>query len=202
MAWSSQQVDMWTIDGTSQAYCGVGTVSLLTNGGGHAIVNIVACERLLGYDLLIGIDAIRALGGITVTPAGDAKLGGGKEACAALCVNEPDFDASFDYNEKIWTARWKWTRKKASTLLCNQIAEYKTPDNIRGEYVRELQVWITKGFIPLMAVVQHTKGKVRPVMDYRELNEHVYAFIVDADVCAAKLREWHQQGVNVTLLDL
>ena len=60
----------------------------------------------------------------------------------------------------------------------------------------------SKSLIPLMAVVQHTKGKVHPVMDYRELNEHVDAFNVDADICTAKLKEWHQQGVNVPLLDL
>ena len=59
-----------------------------------------------------------------------------------------------------------------------------------------------KGLIPLMAILQHTKGKVHPVMDYRELNEHVDAFTADADVCTTKLREWHQQEVNVALLDL
>ena len=53
-----------------------------------------------------------------------------------------------------------------------------------------------------MAIVQHTKGKVRTVMDYRELNKHVDTFTVNADVCTVKLREWHQQGVNVALLDL
>ena len=52
-----------------------------------------------------------------------------------------------------------------------------------------------------MAVIQHTKGKVRPVMDYRELNEYIDAFTVVEDVCTAKLREWRQQGVNVALLD-
>ena len=216
MAWSSQQVDMWTIDRTSWVCCGVGSVSILTNGGGHAIVNVlVACERPLSYNLLIRIDMIRALGGITITPAGDMKLGGGKEACAALCVNEPDFNASFKYKKRIWTARWKWTLNNAPTLLHNQIAEYKIPDNIRGEYKRELQVMIanswliplpqewlgpSKGLIPLMAIVQHTKGKGHTVMDYRELNEHVDAFT--ADVFTAKLREWHQQGVHVALLDL
>ena len=106
MAWSSQQVDMWTIDGTSRACCGVRTVSILKNGGGHAIVNVlVASERPLGYDLLIRIDAIQVLGGITITPAGD--LVGRKEVCVAICISEPDFDASFDHNERIWTARWK-----------------------------------------------------------------------------------------------
>ena len=66
-------------------------MSILTNGGGHAKVNVlVAHERPLVYDPLIGIDM-----------AGDVKLGGGKEACTALCVDEPDFDASFNHNERI-----------------------------------------------------------------------------------------------------
>ena len=60
---------MRIIDGTSWVCCGVGTVSIFTNGGGHAIVNvIVVCERPLGYDLLIRIDVIRALGGVMITP--------------------------------------------------------------------------------------------------------------------------------------
>ena len=67
MVWSNQYVDMQTIDGESQAYCGVTTVSILTSGGGHAIVNLlVAREKPLSYDLLIGIEVIQALGGITI----------------------------------------------------------------------------------------------------------------------------------------
>ena len=177
----------------------------------------MAHERPLGYDLLIGIDVIRALGGITITPTRDVKLGWRKEACVVLCVDELDFNASLNYNERIWTARWKWTLKHAPTLLHNQIAEYKIPDNIRREYERELQVWITnswlipypqeqlglpKGLIALMAVIQHTKGKVHLVMDYRDLNEHMDAFTADADMCTVKLRKWRQQEVNMTLLDL
>ena len=99
-AWSSQQVDMRKIDRTSRACCGVGTVSVHTNGGSHVILNmLVARKRPLSYDLLIGIDVIQALGGVTITPAGDVKLGGGKEVCMALCVDELDFDASFSHNE-------------------------------------------------------------------------------------------------------
>ena len=68
-AWSDQQVDMRTIDGTSRACCGVGTVSILTNGDCHAVVNVlVARERPLGYDLLIGIDVTRALRGVMTIP--------------------------------------------------------------------------------------------------------------------------------------
>ena len=72
------------------------------------------------------------------------------------------------------------------------------------EYEQELQMWITngwlisypqeqlrppKGLIPLMAIVQPSKGKVHTVMDYRELNEHVDAFTADVDLCAVNLRE-------------
>ena len=40
-----------------------------------------------------------------------------------------------------------------------------------------------------MAVVQHYKEKVHPVMDYQELNLHVKAFMTDADVCTSNLWE-------------
>ena len=154
-------------------------------------------------------------GGVTITLAGDVKLEG-KEACVALCDDEPDFNASFDYNKWIWTTRWKETLNNAPTLLCSQIAEYKIPDNIRGEYegtasvdheqlvnsIPQGKIRTPKGLIPLMAIIQHTKGKVHLVMDNRELIEHLDAVTVDADICTAKLREWHQQGVNVALLYL
>ena len=91
------------------------------------------------------------------------------------------------------------------------------PNQIRPAYEEELREWIKdgwliphpykklgppKGLIPLMAVAQHNKAKVRPVVDYRELNAHIDAFTANADVCANKLREWRQLGSNVCLLDL
>lgn len=53
-----------------------------------------------------------------------------------------------------------------------------------------------------MVVIQQNKGKVRPVLDFRELNTRVDAFTAYADVCAEKLREWRKQGVNVSVIDL
>ena len=55
---------------------------------------------------------------------------------------------------------------------------------MRERYCAELESWISKdwlkrwdgpvrGVIPLLAVFQPTKDKVRPVMDYRELNDFV-----------------------------
>ena len=59
-----------------------------------------------------------------------------------------------------------------------------------------------KGLIPLMAIIQQNKDKVRPVMDFRELNSHVDAFTASADVCADKIREWRRLGNNVAIVDL
>ena len=53
-----------------------------------------------------------------------------------------------------------------------------------------------------MAIVQHNKGKVLLVMDYRELNDHVEAYTARADVCSQKLRDWRRKGSDVSMLNL
>ena len=58
-----------------------------------------------------------------------------------------------------------------------------------------------KELIPLMAILQQHKSKVCPVMDFQQLNCHVDVLTANANVCAAKLREWRQKGSNVSLLD-
>ena len=78
------------------------------------------------------------------------------------------------------------------------------PLEARQEYVNELCQWIQDGWlvphnesihgpvratIPLMAVVQQHKKKVRPVLDFRDLNSYVDAHTAETDVCAEKLRE-------------
>lgn len=99
----------------------------------------------------------------------------------------------------------------------NSVEKYTVPDHAWDAYERELLLWQCsgwllpypeeelgplKGLIPLMAVMQEHKQKVRMVLDYGELNGFVEAFTADAEVCTQKLREWRQQGVNVLLLDL
>ena len=38
--------------------------------------------------------------------------------------------------------------------------------------------------------IANKQTKVRPVMDYRELNKYVDAYTANVDVCAQKLGEW------------
>ena len=59
------------------------------------------------------------------------------------------------------------------------------------------------GVIPLMAVVQPTKGKVRPVLDYRELNDFVECHTgEDIVVCDETLRKWRRLHGGLKLVDL
>ena len=46
--------------------------------------------------------------------------------------------------------------------------------------------------LSLMAISQPTKNKVRPVLDFREINGHVMCHTDDdvTDVCGETLREW------------
>ena len=82
-------------------------------------------------------------------------------------------------------------------------------EQAREEYEAELETWINndwllecdeeehgppKCLIPLMAVEQKNKGKVQPVLDFREMNSFVDTYTADVDVCAEKLREWCKMG--------
>ena len=115
-----------------------------------------------------------------------------------------------------WTVRYKWN-EMGPPQLSNTVGKYKS--NLGEEKERmfdaEVHRWIEEGVLvpwkgddngvlPLMAVDQPTKGKVRPVLDYRELNKHVSCHTGDEviDVCADKLREWRQVEGETELVDL
>ena len=89
--------------------------------------------------------------------------------------------------------------------------------HIQAKYEKELELWLKNGWlvsypekelgpakalILLMAVVQVNKNKLRPIMDYRELNRYIDMFTANADLCAQKLWEWRCEGSNVVILDL
>lgn len=112
---------------------------------------------------------------------------------------------TFDKNNKVWIASWKWTSGHTPSELKNKVLEYTVPDHARDVYEKELLLWhcnrwllpypekelgLPKGLIPLMVIVQEHKQKVQLVLTYCKLNEFVEAFNTNADVCAQKLREW------------
>lgn len=177
-------------------------------------------ETLVGsVEFILGMDIIDRLGGVTV--GGDEVRVGKAGVCVmTLCrerkpdVEDKDFDAWFD-GEK-WTVRYMWN-EKGEPRLKNMVTEYNTKlgDEQKRDYDAEVERWVAEGvlvpwrgeeggLLPLMAVEQPTKGKVRPVLDFRELNHHVRCHTGDndIDVCGEKLREWRQVQGKTEIVDL
>ena len=122
----------------------------------------------------------------------------------AIEIDEPDFCVSFDASEKAWAVTWKWSDDAEPHALRNRVTEYSIPTSAKLSYEADIEEWITnvwlepyddkklgpaKRLLSLMAIFQQNKDRVRPVMDFRELNWHVDAFTTNADVCADKIYE-------------
>ncbi|KAG1682245.1 eIF-2-alpha kinase GCN2 [Nymphon striatum] len=136
-----------------------------------------------------------------------------QRAPAPLRIEDSDFVA--DFADGRWVVSWRWSRELPKTLQ-TRIGEYKCTQapHVRERYNAEIQRWISKGWlkewhgpiegiIPLLAVFQPSKDKVRPVMDYRELNDFVECHTGDViAVCGEKIREWRQLRGELRIVDL
>lgn len=80
---------------------------------------LVVHEKPLNFDLLLGYDAIKALGGVLFTQTGTVKFQKEALMCAALKIDQPDFSAEFNQHQKTWIASWKCTGNRESAMLQN-----------------------------------------------------------------------------------
>ena len=101
------------------------------------VIVLVTQRDILGFDLLFGYDAIKALGGVLITQAGTVHF---LEApvCATLRIDQPNFKVEFGRHQRIRTASWKWMNDEAPTKLWNSITKYSVSANIRIPYKQEL----------------------------------------------------------------
>lgn len=158
-------------------------------------LRVIVLDRLIsGIDVVLGLDAIDRLGGAIIAK-GQVKFGNQSAPGVTGSVtrgdtNQPskprpclieddDFRACFD-GEK-WMVEWRWTAEPP--VLTNQVSCYKS--TLKGaaepQFEKEVERWIdegilmpwsgkVEGILPLMAVEQPIKKKVRPVLDFWELN--------------------------------
>ena len=169
-----------------------------------------------GIDVIIGKDVINEMGGVTIKKA-EVKLGDVHYVIAAHQLNvckiaDKNFKVNFD-GEK-WTVKRKC--KGEPPVLQNRLKFYKNSLESEkiSEFEEEVERWIAdriplpwkgigKGVLPLMAVFQATKKKVRPVLDFRELNHfvacHTGSNIID--VCNEKMRKWRQLEGGTAIVD-
>ena len=170
-----------------------------------------------GVEVVLGMDVIGRLGGIQVKN-GEVEFG----TCAMTKntkrpvpdITDRDFEAFFD--GKSWEVRYFWNDSGPPELK-NRVGEYGnnlSPEKLKS-YEEEVERWIKEGILlpwngevggvlPLIAVDQSTKGKVRPVLDFRELNKGVKCHTGDemTDVCGERLREWRMMEGEGEIVDL
>ena len=220
------------LDGRTAKVLGEGSTNIALATGSRVSVNCLVVDQLvLGYPVVLGMDFISRVGGVVIDQEGvsvrmqDGGLGVQVGAAAAggvmtekaecLVVEDKDFTATFSGGA--WVVSWKW--KGEVPRLTNQCGQYTVKNSEREAYEAEIAAWIEEGWlvpydrekhgevdgvVPLMSVCQANKqGKVRPVMDYREVNDYVMCYPgVDAAVCGEKLRQWRKLGSQTSLLDL
>ena len=224
--WTRKDVCVTTVSGERYSCQGTSVVNVQLPSGVYAFVEVlVVSTRPLNFNFILGMNGVSAFRGVTVRTPSDVRFG--VEECAMssavadvatdYVIDEKDFTVTYDVAAKKWTLSWKWCDGQEPPCLVNTTSEYQIRPEARQEYEHELSQWIAdgwlvphdekhhgpvKGTIPLMAVVQRNKEKVRPVLDFRELNSHLSLHTAEADVCSEKIREWRRHGQKTALLDL
>ncbi|XP_076031925.1 uncharacterized protein LOC143019828 [Oratosquilla oratoria] len=136
------------------------------------------------------------------------------ERATPCTIEDEDFLAEFDCRK--WEV--EWYPKEDLPVLKNKVDCYTRTlrEGVRECFDLEVERWIEEGILspweepvedgtlPLMAVVQPTKSKVRPVLDFRELNQFVKCPTGDdfVDVCSETLRRWRRRRGASAVVDL
>ena len=144
---------MLTVSGDEWRCEGTGNVRVELCSGAYTEVSMcVTAVMPLGFKVILGMDSVKALGGVTVDAQSGVRFG--KEdfvVCAAakevLKVDEHDFSASFDPVSKCWTAAWKWSVGNEPTVLHNEVERYSVPRDAEDQFETELQQWIADGWL-------------------------------------------------------
>jgi len=133
-----------------------------------------------------------------------------------LLIEDKDFTATFNNGE--WIVQWKFATENPTGR--KQCHNYQVGADELQSFNDEIQDWIKEGvliewelekhgeiknMIPLMCVrqVKSGKTKVRPVLDYRFLNDQLASYPGGSlPSCQERLREWRMLGPDCAVMDL
>ena len=186
--------------------------------GKKIILKCIIIDSLPVCHAILGMDFIRMVGGLQISKAGQVQIGSERmyeKFCNTaiskeVSIEDKDFSAKYD-GEK-WTVSWPWIGNEGPQVR-SFVGQYKIDENIEDRFNEEVEKWIENGWLveykgevksglPLMAVIQEYKDKVRPVLDYKKLNEYVSSHTAESAVCQESMRKWRKMGSNVKILDL
>ena len=142
---------------------------------------------------------------------------GGDVATQVTEVSDKDFTAMFSGGK--WTVAWKWIDAQPKLSALRRPNYYVKEQNATA-FNNEIKSWVdheilvpwdelkhgaVKNMLPLMCVKQ-VKGnveKVRPVLDFRQLNKCVLSLAgQNMATCDESLREWRMKGEGCAVVDL
>ena len=127
--WEKKQVPLLVIGGSSSMCCGESVVQIgISNGPSVTVQALVVDGDLLGFDLLLGLNAIRQLGGMAMSDTSEVRFPQRKRLmCAAITLDEPDFHGEYDEAKRVWTASWKWSGDQPPVSLKEQALRISYP---------------------------------------------------------------------------
>ena len=214
-----------TLDGGEVQSRGEAVLDVMVRGVSTRVRFRVVDKLVGGLHAVLGMDFIMLMGGAFIcgkdvqfgverSPRMEVGASAVSLKPGSLSILDPDFLAEFDGS--VWTVGWRWKEGRPPDLK-NEIGSYESTktEGAREKFDNEVERWIEEGWLrpcsevdgggvlPLMAVVQVNKDKVRPVLDFRELNEHVSNHPgTDAAVCSETLRRWRRIPGRLKIVDL
>ena len=103
--------EVWKSTAILTASHGVGSITLTVTNRNPLKTNVlVVNSKPLGFDLLLGIDVIKKLGGVHIDEGGKVHFAETAHTLGATIeLEQPDFWTEFDQRTKSWTVSWKWS---------------------------------------------------------------------------------------------
>jgi predicted aspartyl protease len=145
----AQKITM--MDGSTVACvlsCGVDAVV----DGTTVSLDCLVVDVLPGYQILLGMDAVKALGGVRVSGSGAVAFGASTQYVAAAKIVEPaiameDEDCAIQFVNGTWQVRWKWKDGIAEPKLQNGVAQYKVPQQAQEAFDYAVDTWFARGAV-------------------------------------------------------
>ena len=139
--WKKASVSVTTISGERFKCVGTSEVKVRLLSGPTVIVTaLVMRDRPLGFDFVMGMSGISALGGVTVRSLDDVIFGAEECEVASVAgstelnIKEKDLTATYDVDTGKRIMMWKWSSELEPPYLKNTISEYRVPRDVRQEY--------------------------------------------------------------------
>lgn len=122
---------------TDYSYC-----CKLVVGGRSIEVDCLVSDIVRGFGILLGMDVVTKLGGVTVSGDGKVICFGMQDVSSvavadeSLRLSDQDFEAVFV--DGAWRVSWRWANGRGALRLSNLISQYRMEPDIEEAFSKEV----------------------------------------------------------------